>query len=131
MQSSRRAAATRTTPRPTRAGFTLVEVVVATLLLAIAALGVASTTTFVARLAASARALADASRALASTVDSLRSIPCTSLGAGTAGTRVGTVQWTATATATGDTRQLRATLAPSSPRLNAPPIVEEVVLPCR
>lgn len=128
MQSSRRAAATRTTPRPTRAGFTLVEVVVATLLLAIAALGVASTTTFVARLAASARALADASRALASTVDSLRSIPCTSLGAGTAGTRVGTVQWTATAT--GDTRQLRATLAPNSPRLNAP-IVEEVVLPCR
>ena len=108
-------------------GFTLVEVVVALVLLAIAALGVASTTTFVARLAATGRALALASNATASVVDSLRGAPCTTLGAGSASTPAGTVRWTTTPF--GTTRHVRATLTPLSVRVRAP-LVEEVIVPC-
>lgn len=112
---------------PTRRGFTLVEVVVAVVLLAIASLGVASTTMFVARLAATARALALAARATADIVDSLRGTPCASLGAGSAGTPAGNVQWTASAA--GSTRHVRAVLTPLSTRVRAP-LVEEVIVPC-
>lgn len=110
-----------------RSGYTLVEVVVALVLLAIAALGVASTATFVARLAATARALALATRASANIVDSLRSAPCTTLGAGAANTPAGTVNWS-TSTA-GSTRHVRAVLTPLSARVHGP-VVEEVILPC-
>lgn len=112
---------------PARRGFTLVEVVVAVVLLAIAALGVASTATFVARLAATARALALATRANAHIVDSLRGTPCASLGAGSARTPAGSVYWTASAT--GATRHVRAVLTPLSARVRAP-LVEEVIVPC-
>ncbi len=113
--------------RQRRAGFSLVEVVVAIVLLAIAALGVASSATFVARLAATARALALATRSTAQVVDSLRSRPCASLGAGSSGTPAGTVRWSI-ATAPG-TRRLRADLTPNSSRVAAP-VVEEVIVPC-
>lgn len=117
----------RVRPPRRRAGFSLVEVVVAVVLLAIAALGVASSATFVARLAATARALALATRSTAQVVDSLRARPCASLGAGTTGTPAGTVRWSI-ATAPG-TRRLRADLTPGSSRVAAP-VVEEVIVPC-
>ncbi len=103
------------------------EVVVAVVLLAIAALGVASTSTFIARLAASARAVALASRVTARVVDSLRAVPCASLGAGSTSTAAGTVRWSIT-NATG-TRDLHALLTPSSPRVRLP-VLEEALLPC-
>lgn len=110
-----------------RPGFTLVEVVVALALLAIAALGVASTATFVARLAATARALALATRASANIVDSLRSVPCATLGTGSASTAAGTVHWSTSGA--GSTRHVRAVLTPLSARVHAP-VVEEVIVPC-
>jgi len=117
----------RTTPPTHRAGFTLVEVVVAVLLMAIAALGVASSTTYVARLGATAQAVARATRAAAQVVDSLRALPCTTLGSGAVATASGGVRWTTTSTPV--TRAVRAVLTPASPRVpNA--IVEEVLLPC-
>lgn len=112
--------------RPRR-GFSLVETVVALLLLAIAALGVASVSTFVARLAATARALALATRETAHVVDSLRAAPCTALGAGTASTSAGLVRWTVAAPA--GTRRVQAVLTPTSPRVRTP-VVEEAIIPC-
>lgn len=110
-----------------RRGFTLVEVVVAVLLLSMAALGVASTATFAARLAASARALAEATRTTALVVDSLRGVSCASLVSGSAMTVAGTVRWTSTPHA--GTRAVRAVLTPTSPRVRNP-VLEEVLLPC-
>ncbi|HMN09621.1 MAG TPA: prepilin-type N-terminal cleavage/methylation domain-containing protein [Gemmatimonadaceae bacterium] len=127
MSRSSRSAGGRHPRRPPSPGFTLVEVVVAVALLAVAAIGVASTATFVARLAASARALAAATRATASVVDSLRSAPCSSLAAGSAATAAGTVRWTTTVA--GATRQLHAVLTPNSGRVHAP-LVEEAIIPC-
>lgn len=125
--SVRRRRRTNKTPRTARDAFTLVEVVVALVLLATAALNVAATSTYLARLAASARAQALATRATAHVVDSLRSAPCTSLGAGSITTVAGTVRWTATSGA--GTRDIRAVLTPISPRVRQP-VVEEVLLPC-
>lgn len=110
-----------------RHAFTLVEVVVALVLLATAALNVAATSTYLSRLAASARAQALATRATAHVVDSLRTTPCASLGAGAVSTPAGTVRWTVSAAA--NTRDLRAVLTPASPRVRQP-VVEEALLPC-
>ena len=112
---------------PPRGGFSLVEVLVAILLLAIAALGVASSATFVARLAATTRALALATRETARVVDSLRALPCTSLNAGSAATSAGTVRWSVAAPI--GTRRIRANLNPSSSRVTQV-VVEEVIVPC-
>lgn len=112
---------------PPHRGFTLVEVVVALVLLGIAALGVASTATFVAHLAATARTLALATRTHANIVDSLRASPCTALGAGTVSTSAGPVRWSTTGS--GATRHVRAVLTPGSVRVHAP-LVEEVIVPC-
>lgn len=114
-------------PGRQRAGFTLVEIVVALVLMAIAAVGVASCATFVARLAATARSLALATRSTAQVVDSLRATPCASLGAGRVATPAGAVRWTTTASP--GTRLLRATLTPASSRVRTS-IVEEALLPC-
>ena len=99
----------------------------AVLLLAIAALGVASSATFVARLAATAQAVDRATRATAQVMDSLRALPCATLANGAAGTAAGVVRWTATTTPL--TKAVRAALTPASPRV-ARTIVEEVLLPC-
>lgn len=110
-----------------RDAFTLVEVVVAIVLLATAALDVAATSTYLARLAASARAVALATRETASIVDSLRATPCASLAAGSRTTSAGTVRWTIAAAP--GTRDIRAALAPSSTRVRQP-IIEEALVPC-
>ncbi len=110
-----------------RDAFTLVEVVVAIVLLATAALDVAATSTYLARLAASARAVAHATRETASVVDSLRATPCASLAAGSNTTSAGTVRWTI-ASAPG-TRDIRAVLTPRSTRVRQP-VIEEALVPC-
>lgn len=111
----------------TRDAFTLVEVVVAIVLLATAALDVAATSTYLARLAASARAVALATRETASVVDSLRATPCASLAAGSRSTSAGTVRWTIAAAS--GTRDIRAVLSPRSPRVRQP-VIEETLVPC-
>ena len=119
----------RPRPRALRVprGFSLVETVVALVLLAIAALGVASVSTFVARLAATARALALATRETAQVVDSLRATPCHALGAGAATTRAGLVRWSVATP--GGTRRVHAVLTPTSPRVRTA-VVEEAIIPC-
>lgn len=113
-------------PRP-RLGFSLAEVLVAIVLLAIAALGVASSATFVARLAATTRALALATRETARVVDSLRALPCGSLTAGSTATSAGTVRWSVAAPIA--TRRIQATLTPASARVTQV-VAEEVIVPC-
>ncbi|HEX4936157.1 MAG TPA: prepilin-type N-terminal cleavage/methylation domain-containing protein [Gemmatimonadaceae bacterium] len=108
-------------------GFSLAEVVVAIVLLAIAALGVASTSTVVARLAATSRAVALATRETARVVDSLRAIPCRALGAGSATTAAGVVHWSVAAPI--GTRRVHAVLAPASPRVPRA-VVEAAIVPC-
>ncbi len=116
-------------PAPARArdAFTLVEVVVAIVLLATAALDVAATSTYLARLAASARAVALATRETASVVDSLRATPCATLAAGSKTTGAGTVRWTIAAAP--GTRDIRAVLTPRSTRVRQP-VIEEALIPC-
>jgi len=111
----------------TRHGFTLVEVVVALLLLAITAIGVASTATFVARLAGTARLIAAASRDTAAVMDSIRALPCGALATGAATTPSGVVN-VAVVPAPG-IKLLRAQLTPASVRLVAS-VIEESAVPC-
>jgi prepilin-type N-terminal cleavage/methylation domain-containing protein len=113
--------------RPARAAFTLVEVVVATLLLAIAALGVASTSTAAAHLAATARAVEQATRATARIVDSLRSAPCLTLVPGSRASAEGTVTWSVTRYP--GSVAVAAWLVPASPRVRSV-TPEELLLPC-
>lgn len=108
-------------------GFTLVEVVVATLLLALAALGVASASSAAAHLAATSRALEQATRATARIVDSLRSAPCRALAPGIHTSPVGTVHWRVVPSP--GALAITAWLVPASPRVRST-IAEEVLLPC-
>jgi prepilin-type N-terminal cleavage/methylation domain-containing protein len=81
----------------TRSGFTLPEVLVATLVLAIGILGLASSGTFIAIQASDARAITEGSLVAGRVLDSLRSIPCPAVTAGQATNRLVTVRWTAVA----------------------------------
>jgi prepilin-type N-terminal cleavage/methylation domain-containing protein len=77
-----------------RPAFTLPEVLVATLILAVGILGLASSGTFIAIQAGDARAITEGSILAGRVLDSLRSIPCTSIAAGQDSQKLATVRWT-------------------------------------
>ncbi|MEO6445769.1 MAG: prepilin-type N-terminal cleavage/methylation domain-containing protein [Gemmatimonadaceae bacterium] len=111
----------------TRSGFSLVEVVIAILLLTIGALGVASTATASAALAASGRSRLSASNAVARVMDSLRATPCPRLAAGSITLPAGRITWGAV---TGrNSADLTVTLIPASPRVRRS-LSAQTVVPC-
>lgn len=75
--------------------FTLPEVLVAILVLAVGILGLASSGTFIAIQAGEARAVTEAALLAGRVVDSLRAIPCATVASGTITTPRATVRWTA------------------------------------
>ena len=79
-----------------RSGFTLVEALVALLLLALGALGVASTSAWAARLASDARAVERQALAVQDAADSLRGVACLALVSGSVATPAGVTSWSAT-----------------------------------
>lgn len=81
-----------------RPAFTLPEVLVATLVLSIGILGLASSGTFIAIQAGDARAITEGSLVAGRVLDSLRSIPCASVAAGQVTRKQVTVRWGVTAT---------------------------------
>jgi prepilin-type N-terminal cleavage/methylation domain-containing protein len=80
----------------TRSAFTLPEVLVATLVLSIGILGLASSGTFIAVQAGDARAITEGSLLAGRVLDSLRSIPCATVGSGLVTRKNAVVRWTAT-----------------------------------
>jgi len=113
-------------PTASRSGFTLVEALVALLLLALGALGVASTSAWAARLASEARAVERQALAVQDAADSLRGVACLALVSGSVATPAGVTSWIATSY--GVAAQLAVT-APAPLRrslaLNA-----ELLVPC-
>lgn len=81
--------------RSRRAGFTLPEVLLAILLLAIGLLGLASSATVIAAQAGSARELARATLLLGSVLDSLRAAPCRAVANGSRTQGRAAVTWVA------------------------------------
>lgn len=100
---------------PRRNGLTLVEVLVALLLFASAALTTAAVHGATSRLSSEAvirRRLADAA---ASTLDSLRSIPCAAVATGASTTPQGTLRWVVSAAARTHALDLVVTPARGAP----------------
>jgi prepilin-type N-terminal cleavage/methylation domain-containing protein len=79
-----------------KSAFTLTEILVAILVLAVGILGLASSATFIAIQAGEARAIGEGSVLAGRVLDSLRSIPCRTVASGLLTNRQATVRWTAT-----------------------------------
>ncbi|HWE41785.1 MAG TPA: prepilin-type N-terminal cleavage/methylation domain-containing protein [Gemmatimonadaceae bacterium] len=94
---------TRTTRRPTssRAGFTLVELLVAMMVFAVGMLGLAATASSVTRMMGGAKRQTIAATVAQSRLEKLRSSPCASITSGTETVRGITNTWTVTAVARG------------------------------
>lgn len=97
----------RTTTRP-RTGLTLVEVLVALILFATAALTTAAVHGTTTRLAAEAHLRQRLATRAMSVMDSLRSIPCAAVSSGTQTPTEGTLRWVVAATTHTRTIQLVA-----------------------
>lgn len=78
-----------------RSGFTLPEVLVAVLLLAVGIASLATTATALARVAGDARAMSAAALLAGSVLDSLRATPCRAVGGGSVSSGRATVRWSA------------------------------------
>lgn len=78
--------------------FTLPEVLVAILVFAVGILGLASSGTFIAVQAGEARAITEATLLAGRVLDSLRTVPCSSVSPGQIARRTTTVRWTAAPT---------------------------------
>lgn len=79
-----------------KSAFTLPEVLVAILVLAVGILGLASSGTFIAIQSGEARAIGEASTLAGRALDSLRSIPCGAVTSGQLALKQAMVRWTAT-----------------------------------
>jgi prepilin-type N-terminal cleavage/methylation domain-containing protein len=79
-----------------RPAFTLPEVLVATLVLSVGILGLASSGTFIAIQAGDARAITEGSMLTGRVLDSLRAVPCGSITSGQVTQKIATVRWVAT-----------------------------------
>ena len=84
-----------------RAGFTIVELLVAMMVFAIGVLGLAATTATVARLMGSASRQSMAAALAQSRIEKLRGVPCASIASGSDTVRGITSTWTATAVTRG------------------------------
>lgn len=108
-------------------GFTLPEVLVAVLVFAVGILGLASSGTYIAMQAGEARAITEGAILTGRVLDSLRSIPCSSVASGQLTQPRATVSWTATpvnrSVAVDATLQLTYRRGPRQWRLNT-------LLPC-
>lgn len=113
--------------RHPRLGLTLVEVLAALLLLAVGALGVASTSALTARLFATGSAIERSAAALAAVMDSLRAERCATLVGGSSPTAGGTVTWGVLHAPR--VAQLRVTVSPT-PASRVAPFAVETLLPC-
>jgi prepilin-type N-terminal cleavage/methylation domain-containing protein len=110
-----------------KSAFTLPEVLVAILVLAIGILGLASSGTFIAVQAGEARALSEGAVLAGRVLDSLRSVPCAGIASGQLTQKHSTVRWTAAPA----TRTVRVDLLLEIPRrsgLRQWPI--SALLPC-
>jgi prepilin-type N-terminal cleavage/methylation domain-containing protein len=110
-----------------RPAFTLPEVLVATLVLSIGILGLASSGTFIAIQAGDARAITEGSLVAGRVLDSLRALPCAMIVSGQVTQKHVTVRWTTTAAPR--SVQVSATLELSGRnRIRQWPV--EALLPC-
>src|SRR5262245_28432701 len=110
-----------------RSAFTLPEVLVAIVILAIGILGLASSGSFIAIQAGEARALSEGAVLAGRVLDSLRSVPCHGISSGQLTQKGSTVRWT-TAPAT---RTISVDVSLEIPRRNGTrqwPI--SALLPC-
>jgi prepilin-type N-terminal cleavage/methylation domain-containing protein len=78
-----------------RSAFTLPEVLVAVLVLAVGILGLASSGTFIAIQAGESRALTEGAVLAGRVLDSLRATPCTAVAPGQVTWKQATIRWTA------------------------------------
>ena len=78
-----------------RCAFTLPEVLVAIIILAIGILGLASSGSFIVLQAGEARALSEGAALAGRVLDSLRSVPCAGVTSGQVSQKGRTVRWTA------------------------------------
>ena len=90
----------RTRRRQARAGFTLVELMVAILVMAVGVLGLAGTAVAVARLTGGATQQTIAANVAATRFEQLRSSPCASIKTGSATTRGVSEKWVVTSVGT-------------------------------
>jgi prepilin-type N-terminal cleavage/methylation domain-containing protein len=90
----------RTQRRQARAGFTLVELMVAIMVMAVGVLGLAGTAVAVARLAGGATQQTIAANVAATRFEQLRSSPCGVITSGSATTRGVSEKWAVTAAGT-------------------------------
>ena len=97
-----------------RSAFTLPEVLVAVLVLAIGILGLASSGTFIAIQAGEARALSEGAALAGRVLDSLRSVPCAGIVPGQLTRKHSTARWTAAPA----TRSVRVDVLLEIPRRN-------------
>ena len=114
-------------PPAPRLGFSLAEVIVALLLLAVGALGVASSASFSAHLSASGRLLVAATRDVGRITDSLRTVSCASLVSGSAARPGGTIAWSVVPGARA--ASVGVTLTPTTARL-VRTLSTDTVVPC-
>jgi prepilin-type N-terminal cleavage/methylation domain-containing protein len=121
-----RRAGTSRLARRSSCGFTVLEVLVALLLLTVGALGVVASMAWEARLASEARQLERQALGVQSVVDSLRSVRCGSVTSGSATVLGGTVGWSVVPFAQGAT--ITTTAPPIARRTH--PLVTESAAPC-
>lgn len=106
-------------------GFSLIEVLVALVLLAVGALGVASVSSSAARLAVRGGMIERWTMQLTAVLDSLRAAPCATLAAGSVVSPAVSISWSATVTPR--IAQLAVVAAPAPP---ATPLHVELLHPC-
>ncbi|MEO7963340.1 MAG: type II secretion system protein [Gemmatimonadaceae bacterium] len=109
-----------------RAGFTIIEAVIALVLLSIGALGLASTSAWAARLNADARAIDAQTRNVQDTIDSLRALPCLAIASGSAVRASGIVAWSVTHTSS----VAEVALLAPAPARRAANLPVQLIIPC-
>jgi prepilin-type N-terminal cleavage/methylation domain-containing protein len=110
-----------------RKGFTLPEVLLATMLLTIGIGALASAATFIAVEADDARRMVDATQFGSGVLDSLRSVPCLSLSGGSLVSGSATLTWTVTPA--NQSRGIHATLV-TTRRSHVRTFALDALLPC-